>query len=84
MQLDFPMHESGTWAADGKSLFAANNDNKRKCTIFRVGFQGNTQVLQESPRFREWLGNPIPLPDGRYLAYQNIGFYSDYWLLEGF
>jgi Tol biopolymer transport system component len=75
--------QSVAWAPDGKSLFAANNDYG-KCAIFRVDFQGNTRVLLESGPGGEWLGNPLPSLDGRYLAYQEIGFYSDYWILEGF
>jgi hypothetical protein len=75
--------QSLAWAADANSFFCANSGSG-KDGLFHVDFQGTIRALLEPRQAGEWLGNPIPSPDGRHLAFQNIGVSSDYWLLQGF
>jgi hypothetical protein len=35
-------------------------------------------------RHRQWMANPLPSPDGKYLAFQAQTWDSNVWMLEGF
>jgi Tol biopolymer transport system component len=34
--------------------------------------------------WRGWINNPLPSPDGKYLAYDGVTIDSNVWMLEGF
>jgi Tol biopolymer transport system component len=70
-----------SWTADGSALFAAVQS--AESLIVRIELDGKTQVLLEGGTNRG-LASPCPSPDGRYLAYFQQTYGSNYWLLENF
>jgi serine/threonine protein kinase/Tol biopolymer transport system component len=72
------------WAADGKSLFVTcwlpdSSD------LLHVGLNGKIRRLLHNGH-SQWqtVSNPLPSPDGRYLAFQSQAWDSNVWMLENF
>jgi serine/threonine protein kinase len=72
------------WAADGKSLFVTcwkpNGSD-----LLRATLDGKVTLLWHyghSPW--QWATNPLPSPDGKYLAFQSKSLDSNVWMLENF
>jgi Tol biopolymer transport system component len=69
------------WAADGSAIYAAAQTTGY--FVARIDLDGKTHVLLDRGR-TQWLSNPCPSPDGRYLAFSQRTFESNVWLLENF
>jgi Tol biopolymer transport system component len=69
------------WAADGKALLAAAQTTGY--FLARVELDGKSRLLLDRGR-NGWLGWPVPSPDGRHLAFHQLTFDSNAWLLENF
>jgi len=69
------------WMADGKALLAT----AQTTTYFlaRVELDGKSRLLLDRGR-NGWLGWPVLSPDGRHLAFHQLTFDSNAWLLEDF
>jgi DNA-binding winged helix-turn-helix (wHTH) protein/Tol biopolymer transport system component len=68
------------WAADGQSLFTTcwSPDS---FDLIHVTLTGKvTPVLHDG--HRQWLGNIVPSPDGKYLAFEAGTSDSNVWLIE--
>jgi serine/threonine protein kinase len=65
------------WTADGKGLVVASDRG-----LLHLTLQGKVKPLFPSPYHQ--LRNPLPSPDGRFLAYQAFGWDSNVWMLENF
>jgi Tol biopolymer transport system component len=70
-----------SWTADGSALIGAVQSTES--LIVRIELDGKTHVLFNGGR-EQGLASPCPSPDGRYLAYFQQTYGSNYWLLENF
>ena len=69
------------WTSDGSALFAAVQTTGY--FLARIDLNGKIQMLLDRGR-AQWLSNPSPSPDGRYLAFSQRTFESNVWLMENF
>ncbi len=72
------------WTADGKSLFVTcwKPDGS---DLLHVMLDGKVNLLWHhghSPW--QWASNPLPSPEGRYLAFQSKSLDSNVWMIENF
>ncbi len=70
------------WAADGKGLFVTSWDHD-SINLLHVTLAGKVEPLIQNG-YRQSVGNLLPSPDGKYLAYQTETTDSNVWMLEGF
>jgi serine/threonine protein kinase len=71
------------WSADGQGVFLSGRCRGTKMyTLLFAELGGPVHVLHESAN--EWLGNPVPSPDGRRLAFSLKPQRVDVWLLQAF
>jgi eukaryotic-like serine/threonine-protein kinase len=66
------------WAAEGSAFFASPGYQ-----ILHIDFKGKSIVLIDRGR-DHWVGNVLPSPDGRHLAFTQQTFEDNVWLLENF
>ncbi len=69
---------SVAWAVDGKALFLTGYASKNP-PLLRVSLDGKTQLLYSG---RYYLEEPVPSPDGRYLAFGDVSEDSNAWVVE--
>jgi len=65
------------WAADGKGFFATS----ATFYLLHVTTAGKVTVLIHNDR-TQWLSDPVPLPYGRYLAFQAQTLDFNAWMIE--
>ena len=70
-----------SWTSDGRAILAAARTTGY--FIARIDLDGKTHMLLDRGR-AQWLSNPRPSPDGRYLAFSQRTFESNVWLVENF
>jgi serine/threonine protein kinase/Tol biopolymer transport system component len=75
-------NQSVAWAADGKGLFMTTW-LPESFNLIHVTPSGKVQLLLKNAH-RQWMINPRPSPDGKYLAFQAQTWDSNVWLLENF
>lgn len=68
------------WTADGQAPFAASYA-PAGFRLLHVSLGGRTRVLY---RARFFIENPVPSPDGRYLAFGDITPEGNVWLIDNF
>lgn len=66
------------WAADGKSLFVSHY-HPTTSRLVHLNLDGRTSELY---RTSNWLDRPVASPDGLRLAYSELTYDSNVWLLE--
>jgi len=71
-----------SWAGDGNALFATGRSTTGYF-IARIALDGKTRVLLDRGR-NHALEFPCASPDGRYLAFTQLTFENNVWLLENF
>ncbi len=71
-----------SWTADGNALFAAAQSGT-DFLIVRIELDGKTRVLLNRGR-NNYLNQPLPSPDSRYLAFTQQTWETNAWLLENF
>jgi serine/threonine protein kinase/Tol biopolymer transport system component len=71
------------WAADGNSLFAVGV-RRPKTLILKIDLSGNVNVVLDGGKDHIIYAPPRPSPDGRHLAFSEITWESNAWLLENF
>jgi hypothetical protein len=69
---------SVAWAADGKALFVTGWASKEP-PLLRVLLDGEAQLLYTG---RYYIQDPVPSPDGRYLAFGDVSEDSNAWIVE--
>jgi len=69
------------WAADGKGFFV--NSQSSSFNLLFITPSGPVKPLLRNG-WRGWINNPMPSPDGKYLAYEGVTIDSNVWMLEGF
>jgi len=67
------------WSASSNRLFLSVFSGRGR--LLEMDLTGKTRTLIESPY---WIGDPLPSPDGKYLAYVNPPVESNVVLLEHF
>ena len=74
--------QSIAWAAGGNSFFVTSSlpDSKN---LLHITLNGKAQSLLHYDR-RQMMINPLPSPNGKYLAFQATTWDSNVWMLEGF
>jgi len=75
------------WSSDGDSLFVTELDADAASPGWRVVHvdrAGQVHVLWQSRIVRGPFTDPMPSPDGRYLAFGRMSFESNAWMLENF
>jgi serine/threonine protein kinase len=75
--------QSVAWAPDERHLFATAWSGTSSAVLL-IDPRGNLRVLAEEPQGESWLYNPVPSPDGHYLAYQKRTYESTAMMLEHF
>ena len=75
--------QSVAWSTDGSHLFATAWSDASTVLLF-IDLRGNLQVLAEVPQGGGWLNDPVPSPDGHYLAYYKRTYESNVMMLEHF
>ena len=70
--------EQAAWAPDGKALFVTGWASSGP-PLLRVSLDGATHLLYKG---RYYIENPVPSPDGRYLAFGEMTFESNAWVIE--
>ena len=70
-----------SWASEGNAFFAAVEDPGYK--IIRIQLNGKSTAILDRGR-NQWIGVPIPSPDGRHLAFTQQTFDDNVWMLENF
>ncbi len=71
-----------SWTADGNALIAAAQ-SAPGYFIARIELNGKTSVLLDRGR-NHWLGRAYPSADGRHLAFTQMTWENNVWLLENF
>ena len=73
------------WIADGKGFFVTSllPDSELRFNLLYVTVDGKVKPLLRNT-VRQWMINPMPSPDGKYLAFQAQTWDSNVWMLEGF
>ncbi len=66
------------WAAGGKSVFATTWASKDP-PLLRISLDGEVKLLHNGLFHTE---NPVPSPDGRYLAFGENTMESNVWVVE--
>jgi Tol biopolymer transport system component len=69
---------SVAWAADGKALFVTGWASK-KPPLLRILLDGEAQLLYSGSYYIE---DPVPSPDGRYLAFGDVSEDSNAWVVD--
>jgi serine/threonine protein kinase/Tol biopolymer transport system component len=69
------------WSANGKNVLLSAFP-KGKGELLEMDEAGHTRLLLERPNV--WIGNPLPSPDGKHLAYISAAMESNVTLLENF
>jgi len=74
--------QSIAWAAEGNGFFVTSwlPDS---FNLLYVALTGKVKPLLRNGH-RQWMINPLPSPDGKYLAFQSQTWDSNVWMLEGF
>jgi Tol biopolymer transport system component len=74
--------QSIAWAADGNGFFVTSwlPDS---FNLLYVTLDGKVKPLLRNGH-RQWMINPLPSPDGKYLAFQAQTYDRNVWMLEGF
>ena len=73
--------QSASWSANGNGVFVTGVCKPFYKLLF-VELSGKVHTLYESSH--EWLGNPVPSPDGKHLAFAVKPGRVDVWLLDKF
>jgi Tol biopolymer transport system component len=73
------------WAADGTAFFVTSvlPDAELRFNLLYVTLDGKVKRLLRSTR-RQWMINPLPSPNGKYLAFGAQTVDSNVWMLENF
>jgi Tol biopolymer transport system component len=74
--------QSICWAADEKGLFLTSW-LPESYNLLHATLAGKVSPLLRNGH-RQWMVNPIPSPDGKYLAYQGQTNDENVWMLENF
>lgn len=74
--------QSVAWDAHGKGFFLTTV-LPQSFNLIYVSLNGNVQRLLSNAH-RQWFYQPLPSPDGRYLAFQAQTWDSNVWLLKNF
>jgi len=72
--------ESIAWAADGKGFFVTS-EGPDSSNLLYVTPTGKVKLLLRNER---WMFQPLPSPNGKYLAFQAQTWDSNAWMLENF
>jgi hypothetical protein len=65
------------WAADGEGFFATATS----LDLLHITTTGKVHVLIRNDR-AQWLAEPAPSPDGKYLGFQAQTFDFNAWMIE--
>ena len=71
------------WTAHGKGFFVSSWENNSS-DLVHVTLAGKVEPLIRNGYRQPVVGNLLPSPDGKYLAYQGKTTDSDVWMLENF
>jgi Tol biopolymer transport system component len=69
------------WAADGRGFYITSESNQSN--LLYITLTGQVKPLLRNG-WRGPVNNPLPSPDGKYLAYQGATIDSNVWMLEDF
>jgi Tol biopolymer transport system component len=73
--------ESVAWAPDQQSLFVTGWGSTA-APLLRVSLDGTAQLIYRGTRY--FLENPVPSPDGRYIAFGEVTVDRNAWIVERF
>jgi hypothetical protein len=74
--------QSIAWAASRNGVFITSwlPDS---FNLLHVTFDGKVNPLQRNGH-RQWMSDPLPSPDGKFLAFRAQTWDNNVWMLEGF
>ena len=70
------------WAADGKGFFVSSWDHD-SIDLLHITLAGKVEPLIRNG-YRQSVGNLLPSPDGKFVAYQAETTDSNVWIFENF
>jgi hypothetical protein len=76
------LFQSIAGAPSGNSFFVTSNLPESK-SLLHIRLDGKAQPLLRYDQ-SGWMINPMPSPDGKYLAFQAEIWDGNVWMLEGF
>jgi len=80
LSIDWANLDSIGWAADGQALFVTSYASTG-ATLLHVAPNGEVKVLY---KYSTWFERPYASPDGRYLAFAQLRYDSNAWVIENF
>jgi len=75
-------YDSFAFTADGKGLFIRGRPAGGNSRFMRADLEGRTVVLDRDDNEDDLSEDPVPSPDGRYLAFTVSSLSLDLWLIE--
>jgi hypothetical protein len=81
-QRPFGYPELIAWAADGKGFFVSSWDHD-SIDLLHITLAGKVEPLIRNG-YRQSVGNLLPSPDGKFVAYQAETTDSNVWIFENF
>jgi eukaryotic-like serine/threonine-protein kinase len=73
--------QSIAWAVGGNGFFVTSNSTGKDLLHVKLDGKGQSMLHLDS---RQSMTNPLPSPDGKYLAFQAVTWDSNVWMLENF
>jgi Tol biopolymer transport system component len=74
--------QSIAWAAGGNGFFVTSNLGYSK-NLLHITLDGKAKSLLRYDQ-SQWMTNPLPSPNGKYLAFEATTWDSNVWMIEGF
>jgi Tol biopolymer transport system component len=68
------------WSPDRQALFVTSYSSRGEALV-RVTLDGTARVLH---RFSAWFERPYPSPHGHYLAFGQLQYDCNVWMIENF
>ena len=80
LTVDWANLDSIGWSADGQALFTTSYASTGE-TLLHVTLGGEVHVLY---KYSTWFERPYASPDGRYLAFAQLYYDSNAWMIDNF
>jgi Tol biopolymer transport system component len=74
--------QDAAWSYDGRRLFVTAFPDSSRGRLLEMDLDGHTRLLLENNL--GWVGDPLPSPDGRHIAFLRVVTDSNVTLLENF
>jgi Tol biopolymer transport system component len=80
LSIDWANLDSIGWSADGQALFVTSYSSRGE-TLLHVALDREVHLLY---KYSTWFERPFASPDGRYLAFAQLRYDSNAWMIDNF